>query len=398
MSLLTIKYAPQHSSEIIGQDLAVSQLKDFILHHQQKKQNAALLSGPIGVGKTSSVYALAQELNYDLLELNSSDLRNAAAIHTFLGSALGQQSLFFRPKIILIDEIDALSGTNDRGCIPALVKALEKAAFPVILTANDLYDDKLKALRKICLEIVFPKVDHQSIFFLLQLIAAKEHFSSEESALRSLARQVDGDVRAALLDLQITSANGPVTFAAVTQLSDRKRTASILQALSLIFKSSTIENALPALEDIAVDLDEVFLWLDENLPREYTSSLALARAYEHLARADVFRGRIKRQQHWRFLVYINNLLTAGISSAKEERNPKFTEYKRTMRLLKIWQANQKYARRKEIAAKIARKIHTSRQSVVAQFPYYQAIFAGSAQTELIREWELTEEEAEWLGQ
>src|SRR3989344_3533211 len=338
MSIFSTKYAPQHSSEIIGQDLAVSQLKDFILHHQQKRQNAALLSGPTGVGKTSSVYALANELQYDLLELNSSDLRNAAAIHTFLGSVLGQRSLFFRPKIILIDEIDALSGTNDRGCIPALVKALEKAAFPVILTANDPYDDKLKALRKICLEIEFPKVDHHSIFLLLQQIAAKEHFSSEESALRSLARQVDGD------------------------------------------------------------LDEVFLWLDENLPREYTSSLALACAYEHLARADVFRGRIKRQQHWRFLVYINNLLTAGISSAKEGRNPKFTEYKRTMRLLKIWQANQKYAKRKEIAAKIARKIHASRKSVVAEFPYYQTIFAGSAQTELIREWELTEEEAEWLGQ
>ena len=69
-----------------------------------------------------------------------------------------------------------------------------------------------------------------------------------------------------------------------------------------------------------------------------------------------------------------------------------------MRLLKIWQANQKYARRKEIAAKIAQKIHTSRKSVIAQFPYYQAIFAGGKQAELIHEWELTEEEAEWLVQ
>ncbi len=396
MELFTVKFAPRNSAQVIGQSLAVPQLKDYIINYQQQKNKAALLHGPIGVGKTSSVYALAQELNYDLLELNSSDLRNADAINSFLGSALGQQSLFFRPKIILIDEIDALSGTADRGCIPTLIKAVEKAAFPVILTVNELFDDKLKALRKICREIEFPKVDYKAVLDLLQRVAQKENISYEEKALSSLARQVDGDVRAALIDLQICAVNGCVTFNSILQLSDRRRTVSIMQALNLIFKSSMAENALSALDNINVDLDEVFLWLDENLPREYTTPAALAQAYEHLARADVFQGRIQRRQHWRFLVYVNNLLTAGISSAKDERNPQFTEYKRTVRLLKLWQANQKYAKRKEIAAKIAQRTHTSRKRAVENFPYYQTIFSRSNAALLAKEWELTEEEIEWL--
>lgn len=396
MPLFTVTYAPTNSNEIIGQSLAVAQLKDFILHFKQQKHRAALLHGPIGVGKTSAVYALANELKYDLIEINSSDVRNAEAVQTFLSATLNQQSLFFRPKIILIDEIDALSGTNDRGCIPALVKALEKTAFPVILTANDLFEDKLKPLRKICLEIEFPKVDHKSILHFLQHIAEKERLSTEEKALSSLARQADGDVRAALLDLQTLSAAGPITFTTLLQLSDRKRTESVLHALNLIFKSSTIENALPALDNLDVEIEEVFLWLDENTPREYVSPVALAKAYEHLARADVFQGRIKRRQHWRFLSYVNNLLTAGISSAKEERNPQFIEYKRTMRLLKIWQANQKYAKRKEIAAKIATHTHTSRKVVLEQFPYFQILFSKSDSSQLARELELTEEEVDWL--
>ena len=37
-------------------------------------------------------------MNYDILELNSSDLRNAENISHFLSSALGQQSLFSRQK------------------------------------------------------------------------------------------------------------------------------------------------------------------------------------------------------------------------------------------------------------------------------------------------------------
>ncbi len=396
MVLFTLKYAPTSSAMIAGQSLAVSQLKDFVLHHSQQRRKAALLSGPIGVGKTCSVYALAQELKYDLLEVNSSDVRNSEAIHTFLSSALGQQSLFFRPKIILIDEIDALSGTDDRGCIPAMVKALEKTSFPVIFTANDLSDSKFNALRKLCLEIEYQKLDHHSVLTVLQMVCDQEKIIAEEKAMSSLARQADGDLRAALIDLQTCAAQGNITFSKVTQLSDRQRTESITTALNIIFKSSAAENAISVLDNIDVDLNEVFLWLDENLPREYLTPQALARAYEHLSRADVFQGRIRRRQHWRFLVYITNLLTAGISSAKEQRNPQSIEYKRTMRILKIWQANQKFAKRKEIAAKLAEKTHTSRKVALEQLPYFQELFRNGKSEAVAEELGLTEEEVEWL--
>ena len=126
MPLFTVKYAPKTTVEVIGQSLAVSQLKNFVLNYKQQKQKAALLYGPIGVGKTCSVHALAEELGYDLLELNSSDFRDEASVTSFLSAALGQQSLFFTPKMILIDEIDNISGREDRGCIGAVVKGLEK--------------------------------------------------------------------------------------------------------------------------------------------------------------------------------------------------------------------------------------------------------------------------------
>src|SRR3989344_7236379 len=146
MALFTTTYAPKTSAQVFGQQLAVAQLRDFITQYKKQQHKSALLLGPIGCGKTSSVYALAKELGYDVVELNSSDLRNAENITKFLSSALGQQSLFFTPKLVLIDEVDNLSGVADRGCIPALVKAIEKSSFPVILTANDIEESKFKAL------------------------------------------------------------------------------------------------------------------------------------------------------------------------------------------------------------------------------------------------------------
>ncbi len=400
MTLFTIKYAPKNSQQIFGQQKAVTELKDFIVNYKQKKNKAALLYGPIGNGKTSSVYALAKELKYDLLELNSSDLRNEKEMSSFLDSALGQQSLFFTPKLILIDEIDNISGVKDRGAVPALIKAIEKSQFPVILTANDPFDSKFKGLRKVCQQIEYHTLQYRTIAHALQWVCEQENISFEEKAINSLARQVDGDMRGALIDLHLFAPSGNFTFNDLTGLSDRKRTESIINALRLIFKSSSVENALSTLNEVDININEIFLWMDENLPKEYLSAKSLAKAYEHLARADQFNGRIKKRQHWRFLVYINNLLTAGISSAKEEKNTNFVQYKPTMRILRIWQAKMKNAKKKVIAEKLAQATHTSVKVALEQVAYLQGMFRGSNDKEacqgIVGELELSDEEVEWL--
>ena len=395
MSLFTTKYAPKNSSQVFGQQLAVSQLKDFIVNYKTQRHKAALIYGPIGCGKTSSVYALTNELNYDILEINSSDLRNADAIKTFLSSALGQQSLFFKPKLILIDEVDNISGVKDRGCIPALVKAIQNSSFPVILTANDPSASKFKALRKTCQQIEYHKLQYRTVAHCLQWVCEQENIEFEEKAVNSLARQADGDMRGALIDLHLCSTDNNFTFDKTLNLSDRKRTESIINALTIIFKSSSVENALPALNDVDVDINKVFLWMDYNMPKEYKQFAALARAYEHISRADVFNGRIRRQQHWRFLVYIYNLLTAGISSAKDERNKEFVQYKQTSRLLRIWQSNIKNAKKKDIAIKLATGTHTSKRVAMEQMPYLKEMFRNG-NPEIVAELDLSDEEVAWL--
>lgn len=396
MTLFSYKYAPKNTNQVFGQDTAVNKLKDFIQHYKTQKHKIALAHGPLGTGKTSSIYAIANELDYDILEINSSDLRNADSIKTFLGSAIGQQSLFFKPKIILIDEIDNISGVKDRGCIPTLVKAITSSTFPIIATANDIEDKKLKPLKKIALNIPFHKLQYRTIAHALEWVSQQEKIFYEDKAINSLARQVDGDLRAALIDLQICSTDKKFTFDKLASLTDRKRTESIINALRIIFKSSNVDNALPALNDVDVDIDHIFFWLEYNLPKEYTKPQDLAKAYDILARADIFRGRIRRRQHWRFLAYINNLLTAGISSAKSEKNPNFIEYKQTMRLLRIWQANMKNAKKKEIAKKLAIHTHTSSKVATQQIPYLREIFRANKGLAIAEELELSEDEVAWL--
>ena len=121
----TIKYQPKNSQEIIGQDEAVKTLKDFITNYKTQKKKAILLYGPSGTGKTSSTYAVAKELNLKLIEINASDTRNKEQIENKVGGASKQMSLFSKGKIILIDEVDGLSGMKDRGGIPTIIKLIQ---------------------------------------------------------------------------------------------------------------------------------------------------------------------------------------------------------------------------------------------------------------------------------
>ena len=137
--------------------------------------------------------------------------------------------------------------------------------------------------------------------------------------------------------------------------------------------------------------------MDANLPKEYTKGKDLARAYMALSKADVYRGRIRRWQHWRFLVYVNTLLTAGVAVSKDEKYKSFIQYKPTMRLLRIWQAKMSMMKKKAISEKIAHGTHTSKKYVLNNFEYYRPLFLSKQfGTEMIHEFEITDDELTWM--
>jgi len=396
----TKKYQPENASEVKGHDKALLELKNFILNFKNQKEKAAIIYGQSGVGKTCSVYALASDLNYEVFELNASDFRNKNMIESRLGSAIMQRSLFSNNKIILVDEIDGLAGKQDRGGVSTLTKLIDKSIFPIIMTATNPYDKKLNALRKKANLIHFHTLNYLSVFSVLKNICTKEKIKLNEDALKSLARHVGGDVRSAINDLQtLTHEKKELKNEDLNELSDRNRTENMLSALMKVFKTTDINIAIRAFENVEEDIGKQFLWIDQNLPLEYQKPEDLARAYDYLSKADVFKGRIRRWQYWRFLVYVNALISAGVAVAKDEKYKGFASYKPTTRILKLWRANMKYQKRKSIASKIADKTHTSSKKALQDtLPYLSIIFRKNKKLagQLAQEFELDKDEVEWL--
>ncbi|MFH1325659.1 MAG: replication factor C large subunit [archaeon] len=384
----TEKYRPQNFLDIRGQEEAVEKIKSFFLNFPAKK--SVILHGAPGTGKTTIAHILAKENKAEIFELNASDLRNREKLREILKPAIEQKSLFRDKKIILVDEADGISGT-DFGGLGELLSLIEITTYPVVITANDIWDKKFNALRKTSEVVHLKEINYKTIREILIEILRKENKFISNDILTGISIKARGDLRAAINDIQKESS---VKSDENILPDERNRETDIFNALRLIFKSKPSEETIRILDSVNMPIDEIILWVEENIPSEY-SGIELAKAYDLLSRIDIFRKRIYRQQYWRFLVYENFFLSYGISSSKSPSKilGGFTSYKKPTRILKIWLNNQRTEKKKSIAQKYAHYVHIGIKRAMSEFENVKQILKNpNVQKEL----KLTEEEIEYL--
>ena len=130
---------------------------------------AALISGPPGIGKTTSATLVARESGRDLLEFNASDARSKKAISEGMGDVTGSQVLNFNPKkdgkkralqkrVIIMDEVDGM-GAGDRSGMAELIKMIKGSMVPIICICNDRQSQKVKSLHSLLYGLALSSTD-----------------------------------------------------------------------------------------------------------------------------------------------------------------------------------------------------------------------------------------------
>ncbi len=214
------KYQPKELTEVVGNAAKISRLKDWLnnWHSQLQRRNskAILISGPPGIGKTTSAKLVSAKLGYDCFEVNASDSRNKSNsvvsdgikgnLISVVKEMVTNSPIAFNGQkkrmVLIMDEVDGMS-SGDRGGVAELISLIKETKIPVICICNDKYSTKLKSLLPYCDECAFQRPLRPQLVKYITEVARKENLNITSDSLLTLVEACDNDVRLMLNQLQM---------------------------------------------------------------------------------------------------------------------------------------------------------------------------------------------------
>jgi replication factor C large subunit len=307
------KYRPAHLADIVGNTTAIRQMADWA-KTWTKKSRPLLLYGKPGIGKTSSAWALANDMVWEVIELNASDQRTAAVIDRVAGAGSTTASLTGAShKLIVIDEADNLQGTSDRGGAKAIVDCINRAQQPVILIANDIYGLSPE-IRNRCEPVQFKAVQARSIVPRLRYLCSAEKVTCSETALRVIADSAEGDIRSAVNMLYASAIGRTILDDDGIHTSQKDERISIFTLITSLF-GKTPDTELMRLSREVDDTPETIEQWVEGSVNLISDAAGTELAYRYLSRADEYLGYTYRRQYHTLWRYATAIMLLGVADA-----------------------------------------------------------------------------------
>ncbi|XP_030047166.1 replication factor C subunit 1 isoform X2 [Microcaecilia unicolor] len=174
---------------------------------------AALLSGPPGVGKTTTAILVCEELGYSYVELNASDTRSKKSMKEIVAESLSNTSIkdFYSGAsqsvstnhVLIMDEVDGMAGNEDRGGIQELIGLIKHSKIPIICMCNDRNHQKIRSLANYCYDLRFHRPRMEQIKGAMMSIAYKESLKIPPAAMNEIILAANQDIRQVLHNLSM---------------------------------------------------------------------------------------------------------------------------------------------------------------------------------------------------
>ena len=330
------KYRPESLSDLIGNTKTINDLKNWANSWGNKTtKKGVILSGPPGCGKTSAAIGLANDMGWEVIELNASDTRSGAviegiALRAGLFQTFGNKGVSSR-NLILLDEADNLyeraeqskkkvKNYSDRGGKKAIAKTLELTKQPVVITVNDIYNltkGTGSKIKRLALTLKFQRPSAVSVTMVLNKVCESEKLEISQDTIRAMAEVAKGDLRAAINDLQsLSEGNKKILVEDVKKLGSRDREIEMFDTLNVIFNSDNYEDPRTAIFNLNEQPREVATWVSDNIPIMYKHPSDIERAYDKVAYADLLLARVINNQNYGLWGYASELMSSGVALSK----------------------------------------------------------------------------------
>uniref|UniRef100_A0A665WN74 Replication factor C subunit 1 n=1 Tax=Echeneis naucrates TaxID=173247 RepID=A0A665WN74_ECHNA len=181
---------------------------------------AALLSGPPGVGKTTTAVLVCEELGFSFVEMNASCTRSKTSLKEVVAESLNNTSIenFYKgtsqtvtsKHVLIMDEVDGMAGNEDRGGIQEMIGLIRSSKIPIICMCNDRNHPKIRSLANYCFDLRFQRPRVEQIKGAMMSIAFKEGIKIPPPALNEIILASNQDVRQVIHNLSMWSAKDKV--------------------------------------------------------------------------------------------------------------------------------------------------------------------------------------------
>ena len=371
------KYRPASLEEMVGNAEGRAKFRLW-LKKWKPGSKAALLVGPPGTGKTTTVHVVAKDAGLQLVELNASDARTKEKLSRKVGEAISSTNLFGGTSLIFLDEVDGLAGRADFGAIEFIKDAVKRSQSPVVMAANDPESDEVKKLGSAVSKIEFRRPESVEVVKRLERIAQKERLGLSKVEIARMAEAANGDLRAAINFLQ----------SGIPARKDEERTAS--ESVNAFFDATNESEALRALRSYPGQPRDKLRQIFTAVARSRVHEERKAGALDVLSRADVVMGRIMKGKDWRLLRYLDPLLANELWKALGDGGARFTLDAVPWPLqVRIWNDSRKL---KDVASLMGKRVGISQRGfLVEDMPYLLLLCAGVGfREELVKSLDLEE--------
>uniref|UniRef100_A0A3Q3W5I5 Replication factor C subunit 1 n=1 Tax=Mola mola TaxID=94237 RepID=A0A3Q3W5I5_MOLML len=411
VSLLWVdKYRPHSLKAVIGQqgdqscaNKLLRWLQNWHKHHggaarfgkfgggkdDGSGHKAALLSGPPGVGKTTTAALVCEELGFSYVEMNASCTRSKNSLKEVVAESLNNTSIenFYKGSskhVLIMDEIDGMAGNEDRGGIQEMISLIKNSKIPIICMCNDRNHMKIRSLANYCFDLRFQRPRVEQIKAAMMSIAFKEGIKIPAPALNQIILASNQDVRQVIHNLSMWSAKDKVM-----SYDQCKSDAAKARKDMKMGPFDVCRKVFAAGEETArmslIDKSELFfhdyslapLFVQENYlhvrPAAAGGNLKshlvlLSKAADSIADGDLVDRRIRSTQNWSLLptqaIYAS-VLPGELMRGYMSQFPSFPSW------LGKYSSTSKHSRIvQELASHMSLKTMSSRQAVNLDYLHY----------------------------
>ncbi|KAI9594841.1 replication factor RFC1 C terminal domain-containing protein [Syncephalis fuscata] len=316
--LWTERYTPKTIRELCGNKSNIERLGEWLRQWNKGRRleyRAVLISGPPGIGKTTSARLVSINEGFHVIEFNASDARSKKAIEGNLGEIISTKAMIetsssseLHHRVVIMDEVDGMSA-GDRGGIAQLIQLIKKSKIPIICICNDRQSTKVRSLANYCLDLRFRRPEAASIRSRIMSIAFKEGLKLQPNAIDHLVASTHSDIRQ-ILNIVIYRgersekhiALGPFDIIGKYLQNQAYNSTNLAEKLDLYFHDYSI---------VPLMMQENYIRMAPSLARSAGGSIKdmdlrtlelVAKASESISQGDLVDHAIHRtQQQWELM-------------------------------------------------------------------------------------------------